>query len=253
MEFIDSHCHLDFSQFDDCREQIIQQAKKLGIHQFIVPSVSSGNWQSVHKLSTQNSEVYFSLGLHPYFYQPDSTLDTELLNELIADKKCVAIGECGVDSSNDNIEGQKSMFIEHIKLANNYKKPLIVHHRKSHHHILQCFKRQPPLYGGVIHAFSGSYQDAQNYLNLGFKLGMGGTITYPRATKTINTLSKLSLNDLVLETDSPDMPLCGYQGQVNTPAQLVLVAQALANILDNPIEEIAKQTTANCKQLFKLN
>lgn len=249
---IDSHCHLDFSVFDDDREKVVSDAKQLGISQFVVPGVEASQWQKLTEISEQYPEFNYALGIHPYFlksYKPQHLQD---LRRQLADSSAIAVGECGIDGSLPDLSLQQSIFQAQVEIANDFNKPLIVHHRKSHHLILQTFASIKPQFGGVIHAFSGSKQDALKYIELGFKLGIGGTITYPRANKTRIAVSELPLESLVLETDSPDMPINGYQGQRNEPKRLIKVAEALAQLKNTSIANVAEQTRLNTIEIFNL-
>jgi TatD DNase family protein len=249
---IDSHCHLDFSVFDEDRKKIVSDAKQLGVSQFVVPGVEASQWQKLMDISEQYPEFNFALGIHPYFlksYKPQHLQD---LRHQLENSSAIAVGECGIDGSLPDLPLQQSIFQAHVEIANDFNKPLIVHHRKSHHLILQTFANIKPQCGGVIHAFSGSKQDALKYIELGFKLGIGGTITYPRANKTRIAVSDLPLESLVLETDSPDMPINGYQGQRNEPKRLMKVAESLAQLKNTSVDNVAEQTQLNTIEVFNL-
>lgn len=252
MKLIDSHCHLDFEQFAEDHQQVLNEAIELGITDFVIPGVEASKWQSLIEFCQLNSSCHFALGIHPYFLSSYKVGDLKQLALLIEDSNAVAVGECGIDSSIENIELQQQIFEQHIMLSNQFAKPLIVHHRKSHHLILQCFKKLKPEYGGVIHAFSGSLQDAEKYLSYGFKLGVGGTITYDRAKKTREVIKQVPLEHLLLETDSPDMPVSGRQGLRNEPKYLVNALDALAELKAMDKEHIAQQTYINTRKLFNL-
>ena len=137
-------------------------------------------------------------------------------------------------------------------MANKYQLPLIVHHRHSHHLIAQVFKQNPPKYGGIIHAFSGSLQQANVYIKLGFKIGVGGVITYDRAQKTRTSISQLPLESILLETDAPSMPVLGKQGEINTPMALLSIFEHLASIRQENKEVIAEQVLKNSLEVFNL-
>lgn len=255
MAFIDSHCHLDFAEFDASRKQLIQQCQQQGINQFIVPGITLAQSRSLFSFQQQYPLIHISVGLHPYFMSEYADDHLVKLTEL-AQQHCsqlVAIGECGIDRSITNLPRQIKIFEHHIELANQLKLPLIVHHRQSHDLIAQSFKRCKPKFGGVIHAFSGSLQQAQHYIKQGFKLGVGGVITYQRAQKTRHVVAQLDAEHLLLETDSPSMPLAGFQGQTNTPLQLPLVFEQLCalkqlNEQEKPV--FKQQLYDSCSALF---
>ncbi|WP_105213226.1 TatD family hydrolase [Pseudoalteromonas sp. T1lg22] len=249
MRFIDSHCHLDFSEFDEDRAQCIANALSLGVTHLVVPGVSLAQCKNLLTFTKQYPTTYISAGLHPYFLAQHHDSHIAELSDLIAANRdsFVAVGECGLDRSIGELEKQQSLFEAQIALANEFELPLIVHHRQSHDLIAASFKRCPPKFGGVIHAFSGSQQVAQSYIKAGFKLGVGGTITYPRAQKTQQALRHVGVEHLLLETDAPSMPLCGYQGQRNTPERIPNVFLALAALLQRQdYEALSEQLYLNC-------
>ena len=249
---IDSHCHLDFTEFDTDRNQVIARAAKANVTAFIVPGINRANWQRQLRLAQAMSGALLAFGIHPYFLDDFCWQDLGKLESMLGHAKCIGLGECGIDGVVADIELQKNVFVAQVELANRYSLPLIVHHRRSHHLIQAAFKQVKPEYGGIIHAFSGSMQDAKKYLDLGFKLGCGGVITYDRAEKTRLVFKSLGLAHLVLETDSPSMPLDGYQGQRNEPARIAQVVASLRELTGCDREEIADVTTANVKAIFSL-
>ena len=254
MQFIDTHCHLDFDEFKGDLQNHVYRANQLGIRGFVVPGTTLKQSQKLLSFKQHKADVHIAFGLHPYFMAEHQDGDFEQLRSLAIEHRelLVAIGECGIDASIAGLEKQQALFVEHIKLANELSLPLIVHHRQSHHLIMQAFKQVQPKWGGVIHAFSGSLQQAQAYIKLGFKLGVGGTITYERANKTKQALAKVPLDCLVLETDAPSMPLAGYQGQINLPERLKMVFDCLVAIRSESESEIAKQIYASSCSLFKI-
>ncbi|KAF7787841.1 TatD DNase family protein [Pseudoalteromonas rubra] len=254
MRFIDTHCHLDFEEFRDSLPQHLTEAQALGIGQWVVPGVTLAQCRTLPAFAQQYPGVHIAFGLHPYFMAQHNAADMSDLAALahLHRSQLVAIGECGIDAMVADIDAQQHLFIEHIALANALSLPLIVHHRKSHHLLAKAFKQCPPQNGGVIHAFSGSLQDAQSYLKLGFKLGVGGTISYPRAAKTRTTLAQVPLESLVLETDAPSMPLSGYQGQVNVPKRVVEVFEHLCAIREESPQDIAEVIFKTSQEILSL-
>lgn len=275
MKFTDSHCHLDFTEFYSNLTSILEQCESKKIHRIIVPAVNPEHWDRVLNLTTINEKISIacSLGIHPWFVilqdrstpqKYDVTLQEIKLKEAVALNKgnIVAIGECGIDvfkakknttseaAYKKNIQLQQEFFDMQLSLSKENNLPIIVHHCQSHSLILPLLKKHKLNKAGVIHAFSGSYQQAKAYLDLGFKFGIGGTITYPRAKKTINTVKRLPLTSLLLETDAPAMPLSGMQGEINSPLNILAIFQALVNIRSESKENIAAQIENNVEQLF---
>ena len=266
MNFTDSHCHLDFDAFANELPQLISQCANASINQIIIPATHPDTWQKVIDLAeTQRHngcKIFSCLGIHPWFLKGLTPVHLDDLAKAVQrniqkeDDKIIAIGETGIDGviikEQDNLNQQFTFFNYQLALANQYQLPVIVHHRQSHQYIIPLIKKAKLTAGGVIHAFSGSYQQARDYIDLGFKIGVGGTITYSRAKKTINTVKNLPLSSLVLETDAPAMPLSSKQGQNNSPLELVTVFETLVNIRKEKREVIAHQIEANVSQLFNL-
>ena len=154
--------------------------------------------------------------------------------------------------SDSNRARQLNILSQQLQLAADFDKPVILHVRKAHDLTLQQLRRVRLSRGGVVHAFSGSEQQAREYIKLGFKLGVGGSITYERARKLRRTFAALPLSALVLETDAPDMPLCGYQGETNYPERAAQVANVLAELRGVTPEEIAAATLQNTREVFRV-
>jgi TatD DNase family protein len=164
---------------------------------------------------------------------------------------CRAIGETGLDELITTPRSfLETLLIWHLQLAIEFNKPVILHSVRAHHYLLPILREYRPSHGGVIHAFSGSYETAKQYWDLGFYLGIGGTITYDRAAKTRAAVQRMPLESILLETDAPDMPLQGFQGQRNSPEKVIEVAQCLAELCGQAFEQVAQQTFSNTTQLF---
>lgn len=256
---IDSHCHIDLDAFDHDRHELLEKCKAMGVSRLLVLGLSTRQFSNLLLLSEQYPILDVALGCHPYFLNANQQSLAQLESELqvLASqyyKRFVAIGECGLDNKIEiDMEHQRSVLAIQIELAKQFKKPLILHHRQSHNELIKLLKDKKFLYGGILHAFSGSEQIANTYIELGFKLGVGGIITYPRAIKTRNTIMNVSLDHLVLETDAPDMPLNGFQGERNSPLQLPRVAQTLANLKGALIEEVISKTSNNYLSVMNLD
>ncbi|WP_100656350.1 TatD family hydrolase [Alteromonas flava] len=253
---VDSHCHLDFAVFDADREAIIQHAIDAGVERFLVPGTEARRWPALLAFG-QHPKIDIALGLHPYFLtqasMPELRNALDSLRMLLADHQdsVSAIGECGLDAVIDcSMATQIEIFDAQIQLANEINKPLIIHARKTHHLIAERLSANRFAQRGIIHGFSGSIELATSYLERGFLLGIGGTITYPRGNKTRETIKALGLSAIVLETDSPDMPLHGCQGERNTPSQTARIAECVAEILSVSVGEVCQRTTQNYLTLF---
>lgn len=257
MRLFDSHCHLNCADFDRDRPEVLEQCFRAGIVGICIPAVTAGEWFGLLSKTTGPVQLFPALGLHPCFLEDHDLQQLEYLDQLLATHKdqIVAVGETGLDFYNRDLSEkdrkfQQQLFSEHLRLACQHQLPVIIHARKSHDQILKTLRRLKPPKGGIIHAFSGSGQQACQYIELGFKLGFGGGITYPRASKTRHLAAILPLESIVLETDAPDMPLQGFQGQRNSPVQLFKVAQCLGELRQTDLAEVAETTFENCLNLF---
>lgn len=262
---IDSHCHFDFPPFSDNPERYLTEARKAGVDTLIVPAIGRKNWQSVAKLASNHAEIYFALGLHPYFMADHQTGDIDALRLVLSEpsdicdgsdstgvlNKCVAVGECGLDFSLTTADKkqQLTMLEAQLDIAQTVDLPVILHSRRSHNELLTVLKHFPAV-TGVLHAFSGSYEQGKQFIDRGLKLGIGGTITYERANKTRIAVAKLPLDAMVLETDAPDMPLAGQQGKPNLPSYLPQVAEMLSALKMLNFEDIVTRTSSNSRQVF---
>jgi len=264
MLFTDSHCHLDFDEFNNGFQKLLTMCAEQGIHQIIVPSISPNNWQNVLTLCSSLSlkkinQLHACLGIHPWFLKDLTENHLQDLSQIVAEYKdnIIAIGETGIDGviakEQDNLAQQQHFFDYQLALAQQYDLPIIVHHRRSHSEVIALLKKVKLNRAGIIHAFSGSYQQACQYIDLGFKLGVGGTITYERAKKTIKALKKVPASSLVLETDAPSMPLANYQGETNSPLRLIDVFNRLVKIREEPAEQLAETIENTVTTLFKLD
>lgn len=252
----DTHCHFDFDAFSANFADEVALARRQGVQRFLIPSIGRQNWQRVATLAADYPDhIYYALGYHPYFL---SALDAEPLNALeqaldARSPACVAVGEVGLDAMVDSeAQVQEALLLGQLSLAQAAGLPVVLHSRKTHNRLLQLLKQARFSCGGVLHAFSGSEQQALQFIDLGFKIGVGGGITYPRANKTRRTVSVLPLEHLVLETDAPDMPLCGYQGQNNHPSRLPLVLNELLLLRNEDKQTVASSVWKNSNSVFSI-
>lgn len=255
MQLIDSHCHLDFPDFSNDLARVFERARRKEVREFLVPGVSANNWLAVLDLACQYPGVYPALGLHPHFlasYQPEQL---NLLAQLIEkNPQVVAIGEIGLDKSIDfPFTEQLAICQQQLVLAQRYNLPVIIHCRKAHNELLRLLQQLKLTRGGVIHGFSGSLELAQRYVKLGFKIGVGGVITYPRAKKTRHAVTHLPLSALLLETDSPGMPLAGKQGLRNEPESIYTILCTLSALRKERLEVTYEAIYCSFCELFKLN
>lgn len=247
---IDSHCHLDFSCFDHDRIEVLNSCKKQEIDTIVLPGTQASQWQKQIALCHLHPQLRFALGLHPYFlnnFEPAHLIQlTHQLNQY--QNKVLALGEIGLDTYIDvDWALQVQVFEQQLRMAKEHKLPVILHHRNSHNELIRILKKEKFNEGGIVHAFSGSLQQALTYIDLGFKIGVGGGITYSRANKTRKTITQLPLSSLVLETDAPDMPLMGKQGQRNSPEYLPEILESLLLLRKETKQEVSVACTNNVR------
>ncbi len=241
---IDSHCHLDLPEFSHDLANVMYRALCEGIQRIHIPGTTKAGWERQLDIAKQYSCIDYSFGLHPYFLNAHWKDDfIALENQFSYGHKACALGEIGLDKmcSTPWLD-QVSAFESQLSLAKELGLPVILHHLKTHDSIMASLKKTRFDCGGIVHAFSGSIQVAKAYIEKGFVLGVGGTITYERAVKTRNTLRQLPLSAMVLETDSPDMPMNGLQGARNEPRNIVRVIDCLSGLLNESVLEIKRAT-----------
>ena len=254
---IDTHCHVDASAFDDDREQVLQQSLASGVGMVVIPAVTPFNFTQVAALSQQHTNCCYALGMHPMFIDDVSPSDIASLSDLVAqtitqDNRLVAIGEIGLDFyiTQQNREAQEYFFSEQLKIAQTYDLPVILHVRSAIDDVLKHLRRIK-VNGGIAHAFNGSMHQANAFIEMGFKLGFGGAMTYPRALKIRALAKDLPLESIVLKTDAPDMPPMWLEKkQRNSPNELFKIAEVLADLRRIPVSQIIEITQKNSMEVL---
>lgn len=257
MRFIDTHCHFDFPPFLDDEPDSLVQAQQAGVSAIIVPAVSAGYFERIQALTERYPALYGALGLHPLYIEQHTETHLAELESLLQrrSKKIVAVGEIGLDlfMNSPHIDKQQWLLEQQLALAKKYDLPVILHSRRTHDQLAKILRQANLPRTGVIHGFSGSLEQANVFRRLGYFLGVGGVITYPRAQKTRRTFAALPADALLLETDAPDMPLNGYQGMANRPERVAEVFTTLCEL--KPDEEplqMREQIYLNSRALFRL-
>ncbi len=208
-------------------------------------------------LAEKYQPLYAALGLHPGMLEKHSDVSLDQLQQALEGVRrrwwrwgrsvWIPLGD------DPQFERQQWLLDEQLKLAKRCNLPVILHSRRTHDKLAMHLKRHDLPCTGVVHGFSGSLQQAERFVQLGYKIGVGGTITYPRASKTRDVIAKLPLASLLLETDAPDMPLNGFQGQPNRPEQAVRVFDVLCELRPEPEDEIAEVLLNNTYALFSVS
>lgn len=252
--FVDTHCHFDFPPFTGDEVPSIERAARAGVDAIIVPAIEAAYFERVLDLARRHDALYAALGLHPIVIEHHLDEHLDRLDAVLqtAENKLVAIGEIGLDLYRENpqFERQQTILDAQLRLAKRHDLPVILHSRRTHDKLAMHLKRIDLPRRGVVHGFSGSLQQAQRFIELGYHIGVGGTITYPRASKTRDVMARLPLSALLLETDAPDMPLNGFQGQPNRPEQAARVFTALCELRPEPAAVIAHALLENTRTLF---
>src|SRR5512139_1199337 len=248
--FIDTHCHLDATEFDADRDAVYAGATAAGVTTLVNPAVSRDNFAAVAATCARYPGCRPAWGLHPMYihvHRPEHLAD---LRAQIEAQRPVAVGEIGLDLFVKDLDPatQEFFLVEQLKIARDHDLPVLLHCRRANDELLKHLRRIN-VRGGIAHAFNGSPQQAAEFIKLGFKLGFGGAMTYSRAGKLRELARTLPLRSIVLETDAPDIPPEFLaHGEPNRPSYLPRIAQTLAELRGLPLEEIARITTANARE-----
>jgi TatD DNase family protein len=250
MSFTDTHCHLDAAAFACSPSELLQTAQAVGVERIVIPAVNAASFDAIRQLCVQFPALSPAYGIHPMYTGNAAAEDIMTLRTYLELHHPVALGEIGLDffiANPDRVQ-QEAFFVMQLKLAQEFDLPVLLHIRRAQDIVLKHL-RQTKVRGGIAHAFSGSVQQAEEFIKLGFKLGFGGAFTWGRATRLRKLAASLPLSCLVLETDAPDMPPAFIEtGTPNKPEYLPRIAQELAILRAVSVEEIAEATTVNALQ-----
>jgi TatD DNase family protein len=254
MEIIDTHCHLDVAAFDPDRTAVLERARAGGVAGIVVPAIEARGWDDLSAVCTTAPDLFPAFGLHPVFTATHSAADLSQLEARLATQRPVAVGEIGLDFYIKGADRarQQVLFEAQLVMARAAGLPVILHVRKAHDPVLSTLRRIR-VTGGTAHAFNGSLQQAQQYIELGFKLGFGGMLTYERSVKLRALAQALPLDAIVLETDAPDMVGAQHRGERNSPEYLPDCLAALAALRNEPPATVAARTTANAREVFGID
>ena len=256
---VDSHCHLDAQEFVDTALDIAVNAAAQGVRWIVIPAVERTNFNTVRSLAHQFAGGVYALGIHPMYVASASEEDLLVLREqaevAMTDPRFVAIGEIGLDFFIPELrqgalrDKQEFFYIEQLKIARDAGLPVILHVRQSQDTLLKHLRRIR-VSGGLAHAFNGSEQQAQAFIDRGFALGFGGAMTFTRALQIRRLAASLPPTALALETDAPDISPSWLHPAPNSPEQLPAIAAVLAELRGRPVAEIARQTTDNVARVL---
>jgi len=252
-ELIDSHSHFDVAAFDADRGDVLARARAAGVTRQVVPAIAASGWPALRDLCHATEGLFPAYGLHPMFLAEHTPEHVADLATWIAREHPVAIGECGLDFFVEGLDrdSQRDYFRSQLRLARETDLPVIVHARRAFDAVSAEIRRIGGL-RGVVHSFSGSLEQARQLWNAGFCLGIGGPVTYERATRLRRIVADMPGEFLLLETDSPDQPMAAHRGKRNEPAHLVDVLACVAGLRGESEESVAALTTRNAERLFGL-
>lgn len=253
LELVDSHVHLDDASFADDRDAVLARAHAAGVVAQVIPAVDETSWARIETLCNNHRQLYPAYGLHPMYESRHRPTHLQALPARLANPRTVAVGEIGLDFFTDDVdaESQRHYFIEQLKLAREFDLPVIVHARRALEEVTLTLRRIGGL-RGVVHSFSGSEEQARQLWQLGFCIGLGGPLTYPRAQRLHRIVATMPIEFLLLESDAPDQPGATHRGERNEPAHIVEVLRSVAELRGEPEATIAAATTANARRLFAL-
>lgn len=248
--FIDTHCHLSSSDYDDI-DLVINENRKAGMEKIIVSACDKKDFEEAFLLSEKYKDVFLTIGYHPEYVDDIVPADIAELDVLLKKEKVVGVGEIGLDYhyTKDNKEAQIALFEQQLALAEKNNLPVVIHSRDATEDTINTLKKYKVK--GVIHCFSGSLEVAEIYIKMGFKLGIGGVVTFSNSN-LYKVVEKIGLSNILLETDSPYLAPVPYRGKQNSSKYVPVIAQKIADILGLSLEEVASVTTSNACELFDL-
>ena len=251
----DTHAHLNDDKFEPDRDEMIKKSFDEGITLIMNPGADMKSSQGSVLLSQKHEFIYCAVGIHPHSVEEMDEKSIEMLADLAKDKKVRAIGEIGLDYFRDLSprEIQRQKFIEQIDLAKQLRLPIIVHDRESHGDVLSILKKENiKQIGGILHSFSGSLEMAVECIKLGMEISISGPVTFANNRKTIEVVQGISLEHLLIETDSPYLTPVPFRGKRNYPGLVKYVAEKISEIKGIKYEEVGRVTFENGKRIFRI-
>lgn len=254
---IDTHCHLDDKCYCEDLDDIIKKSWEKGVQGVLIPGADIEDLARAQTIAHSYENVFYAAGVHPYHH---SQYDEKILRNFLSDSKCIAVGECGLDyyrlpddavEKQEEMSRQKEVFVRHIRLAKELKKPLIVHIREANDDSKTVLlEEKAGEVGGVLHCYNAS-KHLLDLAEYGFYFGIGGVITFKNAKALVEVLPLIPRDKLLLETDGPYLTPMPFRGKRNEPFYIALVAEKMAELLHISVTEIHDLTTKNAISLFK--
>lgn len=251
--YFDSHAHYDDERFDEDRESLIQGLREKGVDFIVNAAADMKSCHTSLALAEKYPFIYSSIGVHPHDVKDLTDADIEEMKQLAAHQKVVAIGEIGLDYYYDNSprEDQRKWFKVQLELAKALDLPVIIHSREASQETFDMIV-ESGVKEGVIHCFSGSYELAKEYIKRGFYIGVGGSLTFKNAKKTVEVVEGIGLEHILIETDCPYLTPVPHRGERNDSSYLKFVVEKIAQIKGISMDEVAKVSSENAKKLFRI-
>ena len=252
---IDTHAHLEMSEFDKDRDAVIERALENGVDAIIAVGINLEDSKKAIALAKSHDAVYATVGVHPHDAKSIDTATYDSLKKLAEKEKVVAYGEIGLDFFRDRSprDIQIKRFQEQLDLAGELKLPVVIHSRDAHSETFEILKKHKGNLRGVLHCFSGDYEMATKYIDLGYYISIPGTIIFPNAEKLVEVVQKIPLDSLLVETDSPFLTPAPKRGKRNEPAYVAYVAKKISEIRGLSPEEVGMTTSENARNLFGID
>lgn len=252
LAWFDSHAHLDAAAFDADRAGMLRAARAAGVADVLVPAVTAASWDNLRAVCAAAPGLHPAYGLHPCYLAQHADADLERLDAWLGAHRAVAVGECGLDFFDPALDRERQLRLlrGQFEIAHRHGLPLVLHARRAFEAMILELRRFGRPLRGVVHSFSGSAEQARELWKLGFHVGIGGPVTYPRAQRLRRVVATLPLDSLLLETDAPDQPDVWHRGQRNEPAYLPDVGRCVAELRGESVAVLAHATAANARRLF---
>ena len=250
--FVDSHCHIDFPELSARIDDVLGNMASNNVSHALCVSVNLEDWPRVIGLADAHENLYASVGVHPDHDETAELSETDLLDRA-THPKVVAIGETGLDyyRLSGDLHWQQERFRTHIRASRTCGKPLIIHTREAADDTIRLMREEGAAdAGGVMHCFTESWEVANQAMDMGFYISLSGIVTFKNAIAIKELARKIPLDRLLIETDSPYLAPVPHRGKINEPALVRFVAEEIARLRDQPVEDIAKATSANFFDLF---
>lgn len=253
MHLFDSHAHLDAAEFDADRTQVLERARQSGVADMLVPAISAASWEPLRALCENERGLHPAYGLHPLFLEQHRDADLDALRSWLSSHNACAVGECGLDFGDDSLDRDRQLrFLRaQLRLAREFDLPLVLHARAAFEQVILELEKFDGELRGVVHSFSGSEEQAKRLWKMGFHLGVGGPVTYPRARRLRGIVSRMPIEYLLLETDAPDQPDAAHRGHRNEPGRITEILRCVSGLRDETEAQVAAATTANARRLFR--